>query len=162
MGGGSTRERGRPAACTPVACPSVSLRYGARPPCRRERHGPGRSRVPAPLPVVPGGGVGRGCARTCAGGTPALPGGFHPVTASRQWRSIGLRAFSWFVVKNELQHLPRMICRPGRCWTCGPPTSSARVRWETSGFVRKYHSPRQSPRRRREENHSRSGQEVCF
>ena len=32
-------------------------------------------RSPAPLPVDPSGGDGRGCARHCAGGTPALPGG---------------------------------------------------------------------------------------
>ena len=39
-------------------------------------HPVGRNRiVPAPLPLETGGGGGRGCARTCAGGTPALPGG---------------------------------------------------------------------------------------
>ncbi len=65
---------GVPPACTPVGCRSVSLRCGARPPCRRERHGLGRSRVLAPLPVELSGGDGRGCANTCAGGTPALPG----------------------------------------------------------------------------------------
>ena len=42
---------GVPPACTPVACHSVSPRFGARPPCRRERHGLGRSRVLASLPV---------------------------------------------------------------------------------------------------------------
>ena len=62
-------------ACTAVACRSVSPRWGTRPPCRQERHGPGRGSVLAPLPVDPGGADGRGCARTCAGGTPALPGG---------------------------------------------------------------------------------------
>ena len=61
-------------ACYPVAYRSVSLRCSTRPPCRRERHGLGRSRVPAPLPVDLGGADGRGCARTGAGGTPALPG----------------------------------------------------------------------------------------
>ena len=69
---------GVPPACTPVRCRSVSLRCGTRPLCRRERHGLGRGRVLALLPVEPGGGVGRGCAKTCAGGTPALPVGFIP------------------------------------------------------------------------------------
>ena len=39
---------GVPPACYSVACRSVSQRWGSRPPCRRERHGLGRSRVPAP------------------------------------------------------------------------------------------------------------------
>ena len=39
---------------------------------------PSRRRSPAPLPVDPSGGDGRGCGRHCAGGTPALPGGLHP------------------------------------------------------------------------------------
>ena len=34
------------------------------------------------LPVDPCGGVGRGCAGLCAGGTPALPGGLHPMRSS--------------------------------------------------------------------------------
>ena len=77
---------GVPPACYPVACRSVSLRCGARPPCRRERHGLGRSRVPAPLPVDPGGADGRSCAKTCAGGTPALPGwaSSHDVVAAKE------------------------------------------------------------------------------
>ena len=132
---------GVPPACYPVACRSVSLPCGARPPCRRERHGLDRSRVLAPLPVDPGGGDGRGCAETCAGGTPAFPGGLHPVTSSQPWRSVGLHVHSWFVFKKDLQFLPRMICRPGRGWTCGLPTSSARVLWRRSGFVRKYPFP---------------------
>ena len=89
--GDSPGSAGVPPACYPVACRSVSLRCGTRPPCRRERHGPGRSRVLAPLPVDPGGGDDRGCAKTCAGGTPALPGGLHPMTSSHQRRFIGLR-----------------------------------------------------------------------
>ena len=35
---------GVPPACTAVACRSVSLRCSARPPRRREQHGPGRTR----------------------------------------------------------------------------------------------------------------------
>ena len=105
---------GVPPACYPVACRSVSLRCGTRPPCRRERHGLGRSRVLAPLPVDPGGGDGRGCARHCAGGTPALPGGHHRVTSSQQRKSIGLRVYSWYVLNNNRQFLPPMICPAGR------------------------------------------------
>ena len=66
---------GVPPACCPFGCRSVSLRCCSRPPCRREPHGPGRSRGRAPLPVDSGGGDGRSCERICAGGTPALPGG---------------------------------------------------------------------------------------
>ena len=40
----------------PSGCRSVSLRCCSRPPCRREPHGPGRSRGRAPLPVDSGGG----------------------------------------------------------------------------------------------------------
>ena len=48
-------------------------------PCRRERHGYGRSRVLAPLPVA--------------------PGGLHCVTWSQQRRPIGLCDYSWLVFK---------------------------------------------------------------
>ena len=65
---------GVPPACCPFGCRSVSLRCCSRPPCRREPHGPGRSRGRAPLPVDSGEGGGRSCGRICAG-TPALPGG---------------------------------------------------------------------------------------
>ena len=47
---------GVPPACCPFGCRSVSLRGCSRPPCRREPHGPGRSRGRAPLPVDSGGG----------------------------------------------------------------------------------------------------------
>ena len=57
MGGGATRERGRPAR---MLSRCVPLSFA---PCRWERHGLGRSRVLAPLPVEPGGGDGRGCAK---------------------------------------------------------------------------------------------------
>ena len=93
------RERGRPPACCPFGCRSVSLRCCSRPPCRREPHGPGRSRGRAPLPVDSGGGDGRSCERICAGGTPALPGGLPPMTGSHQrdksaeafWRQLSLK-----------------------------------------------------------------------
>ena len=115
---GPPGSAGVPPACTPGAYRSVSLRCGTRPPCRREPHGPGRSRALAPLPVDLGGGDGRGCARVCAGGTPALPGGHHSMTSSQQRRSIGLCVYSWFVFNNDRQFLPRMIRTAGR----GPAT----------------------------------------
>ena len=90
---------GVPPACCPFGCRSVSLRCCSRPPCRREPHGPGRSRGRAPLPVDCGGGDGRSCGRICAGGTPALPGGLSPMTGSHQrdksaeafWRQLSLK-----------------------------------------------------------------------
>ena len=113
---------GVPPACCSFGCRSVSLRCCSRPPCRREPHGPGRSRGRAPLPVDSGGGDGRSCERICAGGTPALPGGLHPMTSSHQghqiaeacWRRLWLkqvrlssglfvfiRVHSWFVFIND-------------------------------------------------------------
>ena len=113
---------GVPPACCPFGCRSVSLRCCSRPPCRREPHGPGRSRGRAPLPVDSGGGDGRSCGRICAGGTPALPGGLPPMTWSHQrdksaeafWRQLSLkevhlssclfvfiRVHSWFVFIND-------------------------------------------------------------
>ena len=74
---------GVPPACCPFGCRSVSLRCCSRPPCRREPHGPGRSRGRAPLPVDSGEGGGRSCGRICAGGTPALPGGLPPMIWSQ-------------------------------------------------------------------------------
>ena len=90
---------GVPPACCPFGCRSVSLRCCSRPPCRREPHGPDRSRGRAPLPVDSGGGDGRSCGRICAGGTPALPGGLPPMTGSHQrdksaeafWRQLSLK-----------------------------------------------------------------------
>ena len=90
---------GVPPACCSFGCRSVSLRCCSRPPCRREPHGPGRSRGRAPLPVDSGGGDGRSCGRICAGGTPALPGGLPPMTGSHQrdksaeafWRQLSLK-----------------------------------------------------------------------
>ena len=115
MGGGTPPgSAGVPPACTAVAFRSVSLRCSSRPPCRRERHGPGRSRVLAPLPVGLGGEDGRGCAKACAGGTPALPGGLHPLTSSQQSKTIGLCVYSWFVFNNDRQFLSPVICPAGQ------------------------------------------------
>ena len=49
-------------------------------PVRFLRSQPGGRRAGASFPVDRGGGVGPGCARTGAGGTPALPGGPPPTT----------------------------------------------------------------------------------
>ena len=126
---------GVPPACCPFGCRSVSLRCCSRPPCRREPHGPGRSRGRAPLPVDSGGGGGRSCGRICAGGTPALPGGLPPMTGSHQrdksaeafWRQLSLkevhlpsslfvfiRVHSWFVfIKHRLFFLERSARQGG-------------------------------------------------
>ncbi len=90
---------GVPPACCPFGCRSVSLRCCSRPTCRREPHGPGRSRGRAPLPVDSGEGDGRSCGRICAGGTPALPGGLPPMawshprdkSAEAFWRQLSLK-----------------------------------------------------------------------
>ena len=50
------------------------LRCCRQPPCGQAPHRPGRRTAMAPFPVDPSGGDGRGRARLCAGGTPALPG----------------------------------------------------------------------------------------
>ena len=42
----------------------------------------------APFPVDPSGGDNRGCARLCAGGTPALPASSHPMTSSHPGHQI--------------------------------------------------------------------------
>ena len=123
---------GVPPACCPFGCRLVSLRWCSRPPCR--------SRGRAPLPVDSGGGDGRSCGRICAGGTPALPGGLPPMTWSHQrdksaevfWRQLSLkevhrcvlvpiRVHWWFVFKNYLQFLPRVIHPPGP----NPPTGTS-------------------------------------
>ena len=44
-----------------------------------------------------------------AGGTPALPGGLHPLTSSQQTRSIGTCVYLWFLFNNHRQFLPPMI-----------------------------------------------------
>ena len=97
-------------ACCPVAWRSVSPRCGARSPCRPNPHGPGRNTVLTPLPVDPGRGDGQGCGTMCAGGTPALPGGLHPMTSS--------------------QHLPAFLtgqrAGPSRCCSTFP-TAPART-----------------------------------
>ena len=66
---------GVPPACCPFGCRSVSLRCCSRPPCRREPHGPGRSRGRAPLPVDSGGGDGRSCGEDLRAGRPRSRGG---------------------------------------------------------------------------------------
>ena len=43
-----------------------------------------------------------------------VPGGLHPMTSSLQWRSIGLRVYSWVIFNNERQFLPPMIRPAGQ------------------------------------------------
>ena len=126
MGGGPPGNAGVPPACYPVAYRSVSLRCGTRPPCRRELHGLGRSRVLAPAPVDPGGGNARGFAKTCAGGTPALPGGLHSLTPSQQSSFIGVFMYLRLVFKNDLQFLPRRVHPPPPIPPTGPRPVPAR------------------------------------
>ena len=68
--GGPPGSAGVPPACTPVAFRSVSLRFGPRPPCRRERHGSGPGRALVRLPVESVGEEGPGCAENTAEETP--------------------------------------------------------------------------------------------
>ena len=130
---------GVPPACYPVACRSVSPRCGTRPPCRRARHGAGRSRVLAPLPIGPDEADGPSCAKTCAGGTPALPGGLQPVTSSQQRRPIGIGAYSSFVVNNNRWFLPPMICPAGQRLS---ETTEKRVIHEDTRRTTKTHEAR--------------------
>ena len=55
----------------------------------------------APLPIDLRGGNGRGCARLCAGGTPALPGGLHPMRSSYQKDKIA-GTFWWRLSLKEI------------------------------------------------------------
>ena len=70
MGAGATRERGRPARMLSRCLPLIFPRSGTRLHCRWQRHGLSRSRVPAPLPVEPVGGDGRGLASVVRAGRP--------------------------------------------------------------------------------------------
>ena len=110
------RERGRPARmlsrCVPLSFPAMrrpaTLLAGtawARP---KQSPGavagrPGWSRWP------------RLCLNLC-GRDARAPGGLHPMTSPQQRRSIGLRVYLWFVLNNNRQFLPPMICpaRQGR------------------------------------------------
>ncbi len=107
---------------TILAAGSVRRLAGAElqcdaPPCWREQH-----RARAPFPVDPSGGDDRGCVRICAGGTPALPGGLHPMRSFHRghdiaeafgrrlwWKEVHpysglfvlIRVDSWFVFIND-------------------------------------------------------------
>ena len=84
MGGGATRERGHPARrhsrCVPLSFPAIP-----HPATLPARTAPGLcfGRALAPLPVDPGGWRWPRLCHCCAGGTPALPGGLHPITSSQ-------------------------------------------------------------------------------
>ena len=67
------------------------------------------------LPVDPRGGVGRRCAGLCAGGTPALPGGLHPMSSSHQGDKVA-EALWWRLLLCEVNSVScafvvRLHCR---------------------------------------------------
>ena len=109
-----TRERGRPARmqsrCVPLSFPAMrrpaTLPEGT--PWARPKQSPGPAAGRSEWSEWA-----RLCQR-CAGGTPALPDGLHPMTSSQQSRSIGLRVYSWFVFNNDRQFLPPMIRQAGQ------------------------------------------------
>ena len=96
-GARASRPHSTAVACRSASLRGVSLRCDTRPPRRRDRHGPGRSRVLAPLPVEPGGVDGRGCGKNCAGGTPALPGGIR-LASQESDRRVPLAAHQFLVL----------------------------------------------------------------
>ena len=78
------RERGRPARMLSLRLP-LSFPAMLQPTALPAGTASDRPRrAMASFPVDPGGEDGRGCARLCAGGTPALPGGLHPMRSSHQ------------------------------------------------------------------------------
>ena len=89
---------GVPPACCPFGCRSVSLRCCSRPPCRREPHGPGRSRGRAPLPLLRWRRWPKLREDLC-GRDARAPGGLPPMTGSYQrdksaeafWRQLSLK-----------------------------------------------------------------------
>ena len=85
---------GVPPASSPFACRSVSPRFGSRPPCRREPHGPGRSRAPG---AVAGRSGSRRWARLCqdlCGRDARAPGGAssHDIVTPRAQIRRSIRA----------------------------------------------------------------------
>ncbi len=119
-------------ASRPHAVPSVGAQFprdaAADRPAGGNRMGPAEAEAGRPLPVDSGGGDGRGCGRICAGGTPALPGGLHPMTWSYQGSKIAgaFRGRLWLkevhrsscslVVRlhEDRPFLPRRVRTPGR------------------------------------------------
>ena len=92
-----------------------------------------------PFRVDPSGGDGRGRAKLCAGGTPALPGSHHPMTSSYQGHKIAeafwyrlclkqvhlssglfvfIRVHSWFVFINDRLFFLERSGRQGGGRTC--------------------------------------------
>ena len=116
------RERGRPARMLSLRLP-LSFPAMLQPTALPAGTASDRPRrAMASFPVDPGGEDGRGCARLCAGGTPALPGGLPPMTSSHPgheiaealWRRLWLKevhlssclfvfigVHSWFVFIND-------------------------------------------------------------
>ena len=86
--GGIAWERGRPARILPL-WPLLSFSavlQAATPSAGTASVRP--KEAMAPFPVDPSGGDKRGCAKLCAGGTPALPGSHRPMSPSHQGHEI--------------------------------------------------------------------------
>ena len=87
-------------ASRPHPVPWVAAQFPCDAATGHPPHRPVRSRAMALLPVNPARGDAEAAPGFCAGGTPALPGGLHPMTSSHQRRSIGLSVYSCsFVVR---------------------------------------------------------------
>ena len=66
----------------------------------------GEATAMRPFRVDPSGGDGRGCAKLCAGGTPALPASLHPMTASHPGHNIA----EVFGCRLSLRQVPVSSC----------------------------------------------------
>ncbi len=62
------------------------------------------------------------------------PGWLHPVTSSRQSRSIGLCVCLWFVFNNDRQFVPRMICPAGGGGACLKSISEISAKGQKRGI----------------------------
>ena len=95
------RERGRPARILSLGLP---LSFPAMLQPATLRIGPSEAEPWRFCPVIQLGEMPRLCQVFYAGGTPALPGGLHPITSSHPRRSIVLRVYSCsFVVRLQKQ-----------------------------------------------------------
>ena len=101
-------------ASRPHPAPWVAAQFPCDAATGHPPHRPVRSRAMALLPVNPARGDAEAAPGFCAGGTPALPGGLHPMTSSHQRRSIGLSVYSWFVFINDRLFFLGMIRTGGR------------------------------------------------
>ena len=81
MGGGATRERGRPARML-VRCVPLSFPAMGHPATLAGKAWAGPKQSPGAAAGRPGWRRWPRLCQDCAGGTPALPGGHHSVTSS--------------------------------------------------------------------------------